>query len=145
MHLVLFPPPSSLQPSCKCRCSPHTHSPNTHSQIPTTRQNTHILLFARYTFPNTKYTRHTCLVPVQMQLQTFPPRLDLPHVWLSNVSALSPLQRFLRLFKTGSLQFPSLVGEHNFATKVFGLRSERVKVGELFHQQSAERRPFLER
>ena len=144
MPLVLFPQPSSLQPSCKCRCSPHKIQIHTH-KYQLRAQNTHILLFARYTFPNTKYTRHTCLVPVQMQLQTFPPRLDLPHVWLSNVSALSPLQRFLRLFKTGSLQFPSLVGEHNFATKVFGLRSERVKVGELFHQQSAERRPFLER
>ena len=134
MHLVLFPLPSALLPRCKCKCCQQT------VQI-----HTHTLLFARYTFPNTKYTRHTCLVPVEMQLQTFPPRLDLPHVRLSNVSALSPLQRFLRLFKTSSLQLPSLVGEHNFATKVFGLQSERVKVRELFHQQSAEWRPFLER
>ena len=115
MHLVLFPPPSSLQPSCNCRCSPHTHGPNTH-KYELRAQNTHILLFARYTFPNTKYIRNTCLVPVEMQLQTFPQWLDLPHVRLSNVSALSQLLRFLRLFKTNSLQLPSLVGEHNFAT-----------------------------
>ena len=145
MHLVLFPLPSSLRPRCKCRCSPHTRSKYT---------------FTNTTIPRPKHT-HTSVCQIHVpKYQIHPPHLlgrgrdatadvppwlDLPHVRLSNVSALSPLLRFLRLFKTDSLQLPSLVAEQNFATKVFGLRSERVKVRELFHQQSAEQRPFLER
>ena len=144
MHLVLFPPPSSLQPSCKCRCSPQKRS--------------------KYTFTNTNYAPEThtyfCLPDTHSQIPNTPatpawsrsrcncrcsPVAGPAHVRLSNVSALSQLLRFLRLFKTDSLQLPSLGAEQNFATKVFGLRSERVKVRELFHQQSAERRPFLER
>ena len=144
MHLVLFPLPSSLQPSCKCECV-FTQNPNTHSQIPTTPpKHTHSSVCQIHV---PKYQIHPphLLGRDRDATADIPPQLDLPHVWLSNVSALSPLQRFLRLIKTGSLQLPSLVGEHNFATKGFGLWSERVKVGELFHQQSAERRPFLER
>ena len=122
-----------------------TQNPNTHSQIPTTRpKHTHTSVCQIHV---PKYQIHPphLLGPGRDATANVPPRLYLPHVRLSNVSALSQLQRFLRLFKTGSLQPPSLVGEHNFATKVFGPRSERVKVRELFHQQSAERRPFLER
>ena len=75
-----------------------THGPNTHSQIPITRP---------------KHT-HTCVCQIHIpKYQIHPPHLlgrgrdatadlppwqDLPHVRLSNVSALSQLLRFLRLF-----------------------------------------------
>ena len=77
MHLVLFPMPFSSRPRCKCRCCQNTVQIHTH-KYQLRAQNTHILLFARYTCP--KYQIHPphLLGRGRDATADVPPWLDLP-------------------------------------------------------------------